>query len=68
MIWVRKTENAGGNHTDENGTRFLVEWCVGIVGSSPEREGYERHHSVAAALEAWKLSTYQPDEMENLNL
>lgn len=62
MIWVRKTENADGSYIDESGSRYIVEWCVGIVGSTPEAEGYSRHESIQAACDAWGLSVYMDPE------
>lgn len=62
MIWVRKTENEQGGYTDAAGKRYTVEWCVGIVGSTPEAEGYSRHDSIQTACDAWGLSVYVDPE------
>lgn len=65
MIWVRKTENELGNYVAENGTRYIVGWCVGMIthdGSTPEDHGYERHESVQTACDTWGLAPYvDPD-------
>lgn len=61
MIWVRKTACEHGHYVDDNGTRWLVEWCVGIVApdnKGPEDFGYSRHESIKAAVELWGLETY----------
>lgn len=57
-IWVRKVENEQGSYVDTDGTRWQVEWCVDIIGSSPEQEGYEPFRSVEAACEYWGLEPY----------
>lgn len=64
MIWVRKTENEQGGYADAEGVRYAVEWCVGIVGSTPEAEGYSRHESIQSACDAWGLSVYVDPEAE----
>lgn len=64
MIWVRKTENELGAYADAEGVRYAVDWCVGIVGSTPEAEGYSRHESIQAACDAWGVSVYVDTEAE----
>lgn len=59
MIWVRKTENELGGYADADGMRYTVDWCVGIVGSTPEAEGYSRHESIQTACDAWGLEVYE---------
>jgi hypothetical protein len=43
-----------------------VDWCVDIVGSSPETEGYELFRSVDIAKEYWGLTTWIDPEQEEL--
>lgn len=69
MIWVRKTECEHGPYIDANGTRWLVEWCVGIVApdnKGPEDFGYTRHESIEAAAALWELETYVEPIEENI--
>lgn len=67
MIWVRKTENESGNYVAENGTRYIVEWCVGMIthdGSTPKDHGYTRHESMATAAVEWGLTPYVDPEAQ----
>ena len=68
-IWVRKTQADYGSYVDADGTRWLVEWCVDVIGADPETLGYERFRSVEAAVEYWELTQYvEPEtltEIEN---
>lgn len=65
-IWVRKDENEQGSYVDSDGTRWQVEWCVDIVGSSPEAEGYEPFRSVDVAVNYWGLTPWVDPEAEEL--
>lgn len=64
MIWVKKSENEMGWYANAKGIRYSVEWCVGIVGSTPEAEGYERHANIQAACEVWGLTVWVAPEAE----
>lgn len=67
-VWVRRTENVNGLYVDADGTRWQVDWCVDIVGSSPEAEGYEQFRSVESAVEYWELTPYiDPTLEEQIN-
>lgn len=63
-VWVRKTQDEHGSYVDTYGTRWQVEWCVDIVGSAPEQEGYESFRSVEAATEYWGLMPWVDPEQE----
>ena len=65
-IWVRKTQNEQGSYVDTDGFRWQVEWCVDVVGSSPEAEGYEPFRRVEAAVAYWNLQPWVDPEQEEL--
>lgn len=65
-VWVRKTQNEQGSYVDSDGSRWQVDWCVDIVGSSPEAEGYELFRSVETATEYWGLTAWIDPEQEEL--
>lgn len=54
-IWVRKTQNDNGEYVSADGSRWYVEWCVGMIGAEPEAHGYEPYRSVEAAVAYWEL-------------
>jgi hypothetical protein len=65
MIWVRKTEEEYGNYVDDEGNRYVIEWCHKLItpdGSTEADRGYEQHDSVEAACEAWGLIPYVDPE------
>jgi hypothetical protein len=50
-----------------DGTRWLVEWCVDVIGADPESLGYERYRSVDAAVAYWELTPYVDPNAEELS-
>ena len=62
MIWVRKiTEQQWGNYVDDEGNRYVIEWCNKLItpdGSTEEDHGYEQYKSIEEACEAWGLIPY----------
>ena len=65
-IWVRKRADENGSYVDTDGFRWQVDWCVDIIGSDPETEGYEPFRSVEAATEYWGLTAWIAPEQEEL--
>ena len=65
-IWVRKTQNEQGSYVDTDGFRWQVEWCVDVVGSSPEAEGYEPFRSVDVAVNYWNLQPWVDPEHDEI--
>ena len=65
-IWVRRTPDANGSYVDAANTRWLVEWCVDVIGADPESLGYERFRSVDAAVAYWGLTPYVYPETETI--
>lgn len=65
-IWVRKRADEQGSYVDTDGFRWQVEWCVDIVGSSPEAEGYEPFRSVDVAVNYWNLQPWVDPEHEEI--
>ena len=63
-VWVRKTQDEQGSYVDSDGFRWQVEWCVDVVGSSPEAEGYEPFRSVDVAVNYWGLTAWVDPEAE----
>lgn len=66
-VWVRKRAEENGSYVDTDGFRWQVEWCVDVVGSSPEAEGYEPFRSVESATEYWGLQPWVDPESEITN-
>lgn len=65
-IWVRKTQDDGGGYVAADGSRWLVEWCAGMIGADPQEYGYEPYRSVDAAVAYWGLEPYVYPEEELL--
>lgn len=68
-IWVRRTQNDYGMYVDADGTRWHIDWCVGMHnhdGSEPDAHGYELFRSVDAAVSYWELEPYVDPEQEEL--
>lgn len=65
-IFVRKTQNENGQYEDADGSRWHVEWCVGMIGAEPTDHGYEPFRSVDAAVAYWELEPWVDPEAENL--
>ena len=63
-IWVRKRADEQGSYVDTDGFRWQVDWCVDVVGSSPEAEGYEPFRSVDVAVNYWGLMPWVYPEQE----
>lgn len=63
-IWVKRTPDALGTYVDSDGQRWLVEWCVDVIGAAPETLGYERYRSVEVAADYWGLTPYVEPETE----
>jgi hypothetical protein len=66
-IWVRKTQSEHGGYVSADGSRWLVEWCAGMIGADPQEHGYEPYRSVDAAVAYWELQPYGNNEEEFLN-
>ena len=59
--WVRRTPSEYGNYVDEEGNRYVVEWCNRLLtpdGSTEADHGYELHTSVDEACESWGLTPW----------
>lgn len=65
-VWVRRQQAEHGRYVDADGTRWQVEWCVGVIGADPESLGYERFRSVEVAAEYWGLTEYVYPETETI--
>lgn len=65
-VWVRKTQDEQGSYVDSDGFRWQVEWCVDIVGSDPEQEGYEPFRSVDVAVNYWNLQPWVDPEQDEI--
>ena len=65
-IWVRKTQSEHGGYVSADGSRWLVDWCAGMIGADPQEHGYEPFRSVDAAVEYWELEPYVYPEEELL--
>ncbi len=65
-VWVRKTQNKQGTYVDTDGFRWQVDWCVDVVGSSPEAEGYEPFRSVDVAVNYWNLQPWVDPEQDEI--
>jgi hypothetical protein len=65
-IFVRKTQNENGQYEDADGSRWHVEWCVGMIGAEPTDHGYEPFRSVDAAVAYWELVPWVDPEQEEL--
>lgn len=68
-IWVRRTQNDYGMYVDADGTRWHIDWCVGMHnhdGSEPDAHGYELFRSVDSAVSYWELEPYVDPEQEEL--
>ena len=57
-VWVRRQQAEYGSYVASDGTRWLVEWCVDVIGADPESLGYERLRSVEVAVDYWGLTPY----------
>ena len=68
MKYFRKTESEYGSYVDEQGTRYMVDWCSAIYSprnETPEQLGYEAHKNMEDALSTWGLTSYvYPEEEE----
>jgi hypothetical protein len=67
MKYFRKTESEYGSYVDEQGTRYIVDWCSAIYSPdnlTPEQLGYEPYENQDEALEAWGLIPYVDPEAE----
>lgn len=67
MKYFRKTESEYGSYVDEQGTRYMVDWCSAIYSprnETPEQLGYEPFKNQDAALSAWGLTPYIDPEAE----
>jgi hypothetical protein len=67
MKYFRKTESEYGSYVDEQGTRYIVDWCSAIYSPdnlTPEQLGYEPYENQDEALEAWGLTPYIDPEAE----
>lgn len=65
IVWCRKAISNHGDYVDTDGTRHRLEWCTAIYspnGNEPAFYGYEAFDSKDAAVEAWQLSPYIPQE------
>ena len=65
-IFVRKTQDENGQYIDADGTRWLVEWCAGMIGAEPTDHGYEPFRSVDAAVAYWELEPWVDPNAEEL--
>lgn len=65
-ILVRKTQSEHGGYVAADGSRWLVEWCAGMIGADPQEHGYEPYRSVDAAVAYWELEPYVYPEEEEL--
>ena len=65
-IWVRKQQSEHGGYVAADGSRWLVEWCAGMIGADPQEHGYEPFRSVDAAVAYWELVPYANPEDELL--
>ena len=65
-VWVRKRADEQGTYVDSDGFRWQVEWCVDVVGSSPEAEGYEPFRSVDVAVNYWNLQPWVDPEADEI--
>jgi hypothetical protein len=63
-VWVRKRTDECGTYVDTDGFRWQVDWCVDVVGSSPEAEGYEPFRRVDVAINYWGLTPWVDPEQE----
>jgi hypothetical protein len=66
-VWVRKVQDENGSYVAADGSRWLVDWCVDVIGAAPEALGYERFRSVDAATEYWELVPYVDPNAEELS-
>ena len=69
MKYFRKTESEYGSYVDEQGTRYVVDWCSAIYSpknETPEQLGYEPFKTQDDALSAWGLTPYIDPEEELL--
>lgn len=68
MRYFRKTESEYGTYVDEQGTRYMVEWCSAIYSprnETPEQLGYEPFKNQDDALSEWGLTPYVDPELES---
>ena len=65
-IWVRKTQSEHGGYVSADGSRWLVDWCAGMIGADPQEHGYEPFRSVDAAVAYWELEPWVAPEEELL--
>ena len=63
-VWVRRVQDENGSYVAADGSRWMVDWCVDIIGADPETLGFERFRSVDAATEYWGLVPYEYPEDE----
>lgn len=69
MKYFRKTESEYGTYVDEQGTRYMVDWCSAIYSpknETPEQLGYTPFKKQEDALAAWGLTPYIDPEAELL--
>lgn len=66
-VWVRRQQDSSGTYVDADGSRWMVDWCVDVIGADPESLGYERYRSVDAAVAYWGLTPYECPEEELSN-
>jgi hypothetical protein len=66
-VWCRRSQDENGSYVASDGTRWLVEWCVDVIGADPESLGYERYRSVDAAVAYWELTPYVDPNAEELS-
>ena len=65
-VWCRRSQDENGSYVAADGSRWLVEWCVDVIGADPESLGYERFRSVEVAAEYWGLTEYVYPETETI--
>ena len=65
-VWVRREQYEYGSYVAADGSRWLVEWCVDVIGADPASLGYERFRSVDAAVAYWELEPYIDPNAEEL--